>query len=217
MRLRRIILFMSLLLGPWLVRAQNAQPAIITFDADLLSITVDAAEAGQTNTTLSWHVINVSSSQHLVVEQRSLNTWVSVVPGDETLLPVGSLLLPVQHPLDFGPPTYRLRLLDASDNLLDERIISIPYEIPADSQPSIEVFSSSTATLLGGSDGGLNAEHVNVTWKVIDRVPGSNLVFDQVLENGQSVPVELPRDNLWVVSQGSGDLAPVPPLSSNVI
>ncbi len=217
MRIARAVLLTVLLLSIAAgMQAQNAQPAIIDFTADLPAISVSAAEAGATNVTLAWQAVNLSEGQRLVVEQHILGAWQPLVPAEETLQPIGSLLLPVQHPLDFGPPTYRLSLLDAGGALLDQRYLMIPYQDPGGTAPTIELFTSSTAAVLGESlaDG---SARVNVSWKVTNRVPGSNLRFVQQMENGTTVPVELPREHLWVSSSGSGVVSPVPPLSGSVI
>ena len=214
--MRTFIWWLILLVIPQVVLAQNAQPVIVNFEADRAAITVNTAEKGETDLTLSWHVINMLADDQLRLDQRSLGGWVTVLPEGETLPAVGNFLLPLQHPLDFGPPTYRLTLIDSSDEIVDERIVVIPYEIPPDSPPEITLFTTSNPTVVAAALADETAR-VSVSWEVTNRVPGSNLVFEQVLEDGQAVPVELPRANLWIASTGDGVVAPVPPQNSSLL
>lgn len=216
MRKTLIVALIYLTAGVAAVLAQNTQPTIVTFSASPAAITVEAAESGEFETTVDWHAINVTDDQRLVLQQRILGAWVAAAPEDERLPPVGTLTIPVQHSLDFSPPTYRLALVSAADQLLDERILVIPYEIPPDQQPEITLFTASTPTVSAETlaDG---TARVNVSWAVSNRRPTSNLVFEQVMTDGQAVAVELPRANLWIASRGDGVVAPVTPTLGSVI
>lgn len=214
--MRKLILWLIIVAISQVVMAQNVQPAIIRFEADRAAITVNAAEKGTTDLTLSWHVINVTEDTRLQIDQRSLGNWANVLPEGESLPAVGNFLLPLRHPLDFGPPTYRLSLLDADGRLLDERILVIPYEFPADLTPEITLFTTSNLTVVAETLADASAR-VNVSWEVTNRAPGSNLVFEQVFEDGQAVPAELPRANLWVASTGDGVVAPVMPPAGRIV
>ena len=195
--------------------AQNNLPAIVLFTSSQAAITIDAAESGQTDFELAWHVINLGDEHRLLLQQRSLGGWHSMTDEGEILTAVGTRTQTLLHPLDFGPPTYRLLILDTSGTIIDERILTIPYEIAAGLLPEITLFASSTSSVAPEALADSSAR-VNVSWQVVNRVPTANLVFEQVLEDGQVVPVELPRDNLWVGSQGNGVVAPVaPPLSAD--
>ncbi|MEZ4672124.1 MAG: LysM peptidoglycan-binding domain-containing protein [Anaerolineae bacterium] len=52
---------------------------------------------------------------------------------------------------------------------------------------------------------------IPVSWTVASRPDGTNLVFEQIFENGTKVNVELPRTNPYVASSGRGVIAPVYP------
>lgn len=52
---------------------------------------------------------------------------------------------------------------------------------------------------------------IPVSWNVVNRPDGTNLVFEQVFENGAKVNIELPRSNPLVASAGLGVIAPVYP------
>lgn len=212
---RVLVLLAGLLMMVQGAAAQITLPTIITFTSSQNGITVNAAEAGQTEFTLSWHVVSMSEGQQLVLQRRVLGDWVTLTAETEILAASGTRSQPLLHPLDFGPPTYRLLLLDGQGQVIDERVLTIAYEIPATS-PEITLFASSTPAVSEQSlsDG---SARVNVSWQVNNRPPTANLMFEQLLEDGQAVPVELPRDNLWVGSQGDGVVAPVPPQNSSVI
>ncbi|MBZ0303773.1 MAG: hypothetical protein K8J31_28795 [Anaerolineae bacterium] len=196
--------------------AQNTQPTIVTFSADPAALTVDAAESGTFETTLSWAVIHMTDGQRLVLQRRSLGDWVSVLADDETLPAVGTRTVPVQHPLDFDPPSYRLVLVGADGQLVDERFLALAYEVPPDLRPEITLFTTSTPTISGDplADG---SARVSVSWAIRNRLPTSNLIFEQVLDADRAVLVELPRDNLWIASRGDGVVAPVAPALGSVI
>jgi hypothetical protein len=208
------LLLLSTLAG--MVQAQVSPPAIITLTADRDAITVAEAEAGETPVTLAWQVVNMSDSHRLDLLQYRLGSWVSVLPADETLPATGTFITPVEHPLDFSPPAYRLVLFDAADQVLGERVLTLPYAQPADTQPEISLFVTSTATILADAltDG---SARVNVSWAVENRLPGTNLVFEQVQADGSAVLVELPRGNLWIASQGDGVVAPVTPQQGSLV
>ncbi len=193
----------------------TSPPAILTFNIDLPSITVAEAEAGQESAILSWHTVNVSGDQQVVLERYVLNAW---QPLEETLRadspalePVGELAVIVRHPLNFGPPTYRLSILDADGRVLDERVVVVPYDVESVGEgPTIEDFSTG-ASAVSALELAAQAARVVVGWEVANRTPTSNLIFEQVLPDGSAVPVELPRPNLWVASRGQGPVAPALP------
>ena len=187
-------------------------PAIITFEVDLSEITVSQAEAGRTSAILSWHTVGMTGAYRLILESYVINTW-ELLLGPDADPPETSGMLPiiVRHPLNFGPPTYRLSIVDAGGRTIDQRIVMIPYaEEPDADPPKIEVFSTEVESL---STGDLTAgtARVQVSWTVRNRTPTTNLRFEQVLADGSTAVVELPRPNLWVPSSGQGPLAPVLP------
>ena len=82
------------------------------------------------------------------------------------------------------------------------------------SPPTFAYFTTTTTNI--------NAVHlaqrisrVGVSWRVDNRPSNTNLVFEQVLDNGAILNVELPRLVELVSSAGSGQLAPFLPLDSS--
>jgi hypothetical protein len=145
--------------------------------------------------------------------------WVLLNPPDSAPLPpVGSQLVKIEHPRNFGPVTFRLSIVDLSGTVLDERALVIPYDTGAlaEMTPEIQSFATNMQTIDAATiaAGGVQ---VQVTWNVVDRLPLTNLVFEQVLGEDQTVNVELPRTTLWIPSSGTGTVVPVQPTSGNQI
>ncbi len=204
---------------PLSVGAQGEEglpPAIVSFESALTSITVDAAEEGKAPTTLSWHAVGVTDAHRLQLQYFQLNKWITV---DDDLEAVGSSVVNVQHPMNFGPPMFRLALYDDQEQVIDQWVLSIPYEGAAGA-PTIESFTTAERqifydTLYGGS---YFPHFTPVRWRVVNRIPGSNLVFEQVMPDGRAISVEMPRLQRWVSSQGIGQVQsvlPFPAMSSD--
>lgn len=201
-----------LLAGTLTLHAQGDRdlpPTIITFASSVESLTLAEVEAGTMTANLSWQIIGVTSAHRVVLDRYTINGWQSLLTDTaETLPAAGDRDVVVEHPHNFGPPMYRLGVLDSAGRLLDQRIVVIDYELPGDAgDPRIVTFeagveSLDTTALANGT------ARLNVSWDVVDRRPDSNLVFEQVFEGGRIESVELPRPNVWIPSTGQGVLAP---------
>ena len=193
-------------------------PTIISFTSDLPVIAPEAAEAGETTALLSWQTVGMTSSDRIELYAYRLNRWELLLPVDnEPLLADDRHVVTVQHPLNFGPPTYNLMIVDAAGAVLDQRVLMIPYDVP-DNPPPVQIAqfhtdvqALDTLSVLTGT------ARVAVTWDVSHRPPTANLVFEQVLEGGRAESVELPRPNLWIPSMGQGVVAPVPPATGEPV
>ncbi len=207
-----IVLLLALVIGgSWQVAGAAPRPAIITFDSSLKTITLAETEAGQTITTLTWHTIGVTDDYRLTLHQYVLDKWELVFDEDSVPLePDGARVVTVRHPLDFGPPTFLLSIVDTrSNSIVTQRTLTIPYDTAVfTSPPDIDSFTTSAdsvdATKLAAGE-----SSITLTWTVDNRVPTANLVFDQVFEDDTAQSVELPRQTLWVPSSGEGPVAPV--------
>ncbi len=205
----------GVLAGP-LGQVADVPPTIITFAVDMPSIPVADAEAGQRAAVLSWHVVGLTDAHHLEVHAYRITNWEPLLDSAvDSPEPSGVLPIIVRHPLNFGPPTYRLTIVDAAGRVVDQRVVMIPYEVPEDS-PAILDFATD-AISVGAAALAEGTARVMVRWAVANRWPTTNLVFEQVLEDGGAVSVELPRPNLWVPSHGEGPLAPLLPGSADTL
>ncbi|NWG17907.1 MAG: hypothetical protein HXY41_14865 [Chloroflexi bacterium] len=212
---RLAILICAALLAFVGIAGAQPPPAIVDFGCDQTSVVLSAVEARQIPALLSWRVVNLGGDLRLRLDRRELNGWVSLLDEGELLPAAGTRPILIEHPLNFGPPAYRLAVVDAAGAVLDESFIIIPY---ADEEtgraPRIEAFTAARASLYTG-DLEAGSARLEVAWKVADRLPNSNLVFEQVFPDGRSLSAELPRTNLWIASEGQGVVAPVKPEGEN--
>jgi hypothetical protein len=192
-------------------------PTIFTFEGDVPAVTLPDLESGNVTVTLSWHIAHVREGMRVALHTYQGHAWLPV-DTPEPLPPVGSLSVPLSAPMNFGPPALRLSVLDRGGATLDERTLIIPYdpEWLAALQPAIVAFSTPTQSLPAAVLATGQAR-VEVSWEVRDRPPLTALVFDQVLADGRVQNIELPRENLWVPSQGTGQVAPVLPPAGNEV
>ncbi|GAB4513573.1 MAG: hypothetical protein OHK0046_14420 [Anaerolineae bacterium] len=200
-------------------------PVIVSFEAERspedAPLTVNTVESGEIALTLSWQVINAAEDNYyLELSTYRVSEWEEITNEQDGEWPMaGTRTLDLQHPLTFAVPSYRLRLIQTdTGRVLDERVLSIPYDPAAVDAPAPEIVSftvlddsvAASALVAGRA-------RVPVSWQVTNRLPLSNLVFEQLLEDGSAVPVELPRDSLWVSSSGEGVVAPVLPQEGSQI
>lgn len=219
MNIRRAFLLVLLLTGSFLTFAAQAQqppaglpPAIITFESDLLTVSMQAVEAGLVETTLRWHTVGLRQDDRLLLHKYIGNTWYAY-NGElsEPLPPDGELALIVDHPLNFGPPTYRLGIYNGEGEIISARILTLPYDQQSYNQsPEIRVFLSATTEVNAGQLAA-GAATIEVQWEIGGRIPTANLRFDQILDDGTAFSIEQPRSVLWVASKGGGIVRPVLP------
>lgn len=79
----------------------------------------------------------------------------------------------------------------------------------ADDDPRITSFST-TATNVNRTELFNGTARIPVSWETADRPIFATLLFEQVLPDGSSINIELPRSTPWVNSSGSGVVAPRP-------
>lgn len=223
-----LMLLVGLALNNLVTASAAPIPTIISFTSSLDSITVDEAEAGQTTSVLAWHTAGVTADYRLDLQVYRLNSWQPVYDANSVPLETnGSRTVTIYHPLNFGPPTYLLSIVDKHSRIVDQRTLSIPYRmpepIPAETLPlaeaTAEAEEDTTLTTIETFSIGQDAMDANalaqgvaqvqVSWTIFNRTPTSNLVFEQIFTDGSAVSVELPRDNLWIQSAGQGYVAPV--------
>lgn len=228
-------------IGVWVIGAGGVSsvaaqaitpPTIVSFtgrvaaqtapDIAVSQVAINEAEAGGLSLTLSWRVLDASAARHrLILETYRIAQWNVITPEDDPERAwgfAGQRTLDLQHPLNFGEPTYRLRIVDTDEVTIDERVVVIPFDASLGGNlPNITTFD----VIPDGVEGAAllqNTARVEVVWSVSNRLPGSHIVFEQVLDDGSAVDVELPRDNLWVSSFGQGVVAPMlPPLNRQAI
>ena len=194
--------------------APPANVSIRTFTAGTNTVNAAALANHSARVPVSWIVDNRSDGSNLVFEQvLADNSVVNVeLPRDNPF--VSSSGDGVAAPIPPGGTAttiaLRLRVVDlASQNTLAEQTISVNVSNEVVT-PVIRAFQTSVtsvdyASLLNRS------ARVPVSWAVDNRPDGSNLVFEQRLDDNSIVNVELPRSNPFVSSSGNGTAAPYAP------
>lgn len=193
--------------------ANALPPAIITFAADVRTITMEAVESGAASIVLSWKAVGLTESYRMRLHTLQMGAW---APLSEQNLPIeGAARLIVSPTGDFTPPTYRLSILDVEGRILNQHIITIPFDTSVQPQVTIETFTATTAGV-DFVELGQNRSRVPVAWRVRGRPATANLIFEQILPDGRIVTAELPRINRWIPSRGQGVVAPVLPSNEAV-
>lgn len=199
--------------------APDYPPTIISFTSDVMSITLADAEAGQTVAKFQWEILGWQREQHTIsLETYKITGWESLLAPDEAALRnKGNRDVTVEHPNNFGPPTYRLSIADNAGNILDQRMLVIDYNLDAVDEPPRIVSFYADEEAIDPADLANGTARVTLTWNVANRTPDTNLVFEQVLPDGTTVSVEQPRPNIWVPSTGVGAVKPVSPGAGQLV
>lgn len=204
----------AVLLG--MIPAAGAQegfpPTIFRFASDVTAVTVDELEAGTVQAELAWHVAHVTDEHWVILQYYKMNAWETLADRNAGLPPVGTFETTLEPPLNFGPPTFRLLVVDEAGIALDERALVIPFNTEAlEGVAPVVVSFTSTAENVDPAELADGSARVPVAWEVTNRLPQTNLVFEQLLTSDTAQNVELPRGNLWIPSSGEGVVAPVAP------
>ncbi len=193
--------------APPLQGGDKLPPSIIRFTIDLPSVKLSDLEAGDQRAGITWQTVGMNDNYRLLLYYYSINDW-SLVTSDS--LPAnGAATVHVMPSLDFGPPMFRLVIVNRQSQVISQQFVIVPYApLQPGVTPLIDSFTSD-ATTVNAALLTQNQAHVVVSWHVKDRAPTSNLVFEQVLSDGKAVSVELPRLSRWVGSTGQGMVVPV--------
>lgn len=172
-------------------------------------------DSGSLRLSVNWSVMNRPDNANLYFEQilpdgRAVNVelprtveWVNS-SGEGVIAPVASS--------NTTEIVLRLRLYDrVTRRDLDQMIVSVPVQRYTGGV-QIPYFSATVNSLARSQVGQMPLE---IAWEVVNRPPNSNLVFEQILPNGQIRNAEFPRDVLLIPSQGYGTLNAILP-SGNI-
>jgi hypothetical protein len=198
-------LLMTLLLLVIAPTFAQTTPQITAFTADRAAITPDEAESGGVYANLKWTTSGLIASDSVHLQVFVLGAWHDALP--DNLDSNGSLRWAVPHTLDFASPTFRLIIRDGSGRITTTRELIIPYAA-ATGTPEISAFTSSVTLVKESALRAGNTLHI--AWHIRNRPPRANIVFEQILDNGERVSIELPRTNRWIRSSGEGQVKPKP-------
>ncbi|MFN8528872.1 MAG: hypothetical protein U0670_09700 [Anaerolineae bacterium] len=204
MRIRFLLVCFAAALVSVASATAQAIPHIDFFTSDLVTITPDDAESGAVYANLNWSTSGLAAGEQVYVQVFVSGAWHDVRP--EPVPQSGNLRWAVAHTLDFAPPTFRLVVRDTRGNVHASQELVIPYANDPDA-PTL-TFSTNIGYV---SDSFLRAGgHIGIRWEVHNRPARANLVFEQILDDGRILNIELPRQTLWIRSTGEGEVQPLP-------
>lgn len=199
----------------------GARPVITSFSACCATVNAAALNARSALVPVTWNAINRPVTANLIFEQILADGSVVNVELPRSNPWVNSsgngVAAPVPPGGDSKDVNLRLRLIDLlTGRVYDQRTIRLTVT-DSNPQPGNISYFTTPASSVNATELAMRGARVPVTWLVENRPEGSNLYFEQVLPNGQAVNVELPRQNPYVGSQGTGVVAPRLPESGDHI
>ncbi|MEZ4669226.1 MAG: hypothetical protein R3E39_15065 [Anaerolineae bacterium] len=193
--------------------------SITTFSTNAQGVARQALVSNTARVPVVFAVENRPANSNLVFEQLlDNNTLVNIeLPRQDPVIPSsGNGLVAPVAPVNTSVNTVTLRLrvksLNNDQTVYAQKDITLPI-IEAANAPTIRVFTT-TAQNVDNTALTNRTARVPVSWDVVNRPANSNLLFEQVMETGSVINVELPRSNPIVPSSGNGVVAPVPPLQA---
>src|SRR5690606_25840426 len=139
------VITVILLAGTTMLR--TGQPVIESFTADRLAVDYALVEEGVEAVNMSWKAVGLADQHRMRMEAWVAERWVLI---GEDFAPEKSDRIVISHPLTFGPPLYRLSVLDASGNITAEKYLELSYT-EAETEPLIVEFM---APVSGGPQAG---------------------------------------------------------------
>ncbi len=187
--------------------------AITAFSSTAVSVSAGELASRTALVPVKWLASNRPANTNLVFEQVLADGTVENVelPRNDPVVPSSGegVVRPYAPGGDADQITLQARLIDAAGTEYAKRQITLPLET---TEPTgrITTFTTS-ADAVDADELMAGTARVPVTWAVSNRQGNTNLVFEQVMPNGSTFNVELPRENPWVSSTGSGLVAPASP------
>lgn len=217
---------MLLILSSGLASAQDNTPHLTSFATSYERVCREQLLNRAARVPVSWSTANRPVFANLVFEQ--------ILPDGERFNVELPRLIPWVASTDEGmaapimPGQFEqqivlsVRLVNLFTNeTMDELRINLPISegncegFGSDDLPALVTFASSEAQVNRDLLDAGNAR-VPVRWEAVNRPLTATLIFEQRLNDGSYVNVELPRDNPWVNSAGQGMVAPVLPGGDNI-
>lgn len=180
------------------------------------TVSIQEAGAGLERIPISWQVTDRPDGSNLYFEQVmpdgtlrniELPREVEIIPstGSGVIAPVLPLTTPAELRVRVS-----LRFL-AGGATIDYRDILIPAEQPATPPPVAISLSTEQGMTVDPAQMAAGTARIPVVWQVSPRPENTNLFFEQVMDSGLLINVELPRTDPIVPSAGIGVVAPVLP------
>jgi len=199
--------------------ATAVTPAITNFSTSSTNISRASLTDKSARVPVSFAVENRPDNSNLVFEQVLSDTSsVNVeLPRQNPIIPSAGngLVAPVAPAATATSVLLRLKLVNLADNsTIVQRDLSLPIVDVTVAKPTIKSFTTTatSVTLAALTD---KSARLPVSWAADNRPNNSNLFFEQILDNGSTVNVELPRSNPFVSSSGNGVVAPIAPSNAS--
>lgn len=192
---------------------------ILSFSANATLVSASALNSRIARVPVSWSMGYRPENTNLVFEQVLSDNSIVNVELPRTIAWVPSEGIGVAAPVPPGGNAtsikLRVRLVNLADSsTLDTKELTLPIgDAPA---AAIRTFTTSFISV-NTSELMNRTARVPVSWVVDNRPDNSNLVFEQVMPDGASINVELPRSNPYVASEGNGMASPALPATGNSI
>ncbi len=192
---------------------------ITNFSTSSTDVTRTSLTDKSARVPVSFAVENRPDNSNLVFEQVLTDTSsVNVeLPRQNPIIPSAGngVVAPVAPAASATSILLRLKLVNLADNsIITQRDLSLPVVDVAVATPTIKSFTTTATnvTLAALND---KSARLPVAWAADNRPNNSNLFFEQILDNGSAVNVELPRSNPFVSSSGVGVVAPIAPSNAS--
>jgi hypothetical protein len=207
--------------------AQDSAPVVIAFGTTTEIVDRSMLSGRRVRIPVMWQAENRPLLANLYFEQVLPDGSAINVELPRAFFPVPlsgtGVVAPIEPPDAAAEIVLRLSLRDLfGPRVYSERQFSLPIADTGDpgsdegDVPTITRFVAGSAEVNRSQlvDG---TARISVEWEVINRPLTANLVFEEVPEPGSRINVELPRENPWVGSSGSGMVAPRLPNSGGQI
>ena len=218
-----VIVFLSAVIIGGAQAAQNHAPAVIAFGTTTEIVDRSALNGRRVGIPVTWQAENRPLLANLYFEQILPDGSAINVELPRAFFPVPlsgtGVVAPIEPPNGVEEIVLRLSLRDLfGRRVFDERQFSLPIGVTGDAGsdagdvPAISAFSAENSSV-ARTQIESGAARIPVSWRIENRPLLANLVFEEVLEPGSSINVELPRDHFWVGASGSGMVAPRLPVT----
>lgn len=198
-----------------------AAPEITSFTTTAPAVNADALANRSARVPVAWDIVSRPNNSNLLFEQVLADgdtVNIELPRGDPTVPSSGTgVVAPIAPEGEAAEITLRARLIDLSTgDTYTQRDLTISITTEPLGEPEIVSFTAADAAADAGQlvDG---TARIQVYWQVDNRPDGSNLVFEQVLPDGSTINIELPREDPLVPTAGAGQVAPVLPGEADAI
>ncbi|HLU11503.1 MAG TPA: hypothetical protein VK003_17645 [Oceanobacillus sp.] len=201
----------------------TATPMIRFYRVNAENVSSAELAAGTARITVSWEVANRPPNSNLFFEQilsdgRVVN--IELPRPDPIVNSSGDgLIAPVAPGGDAQSIQLSLSLVGLDNfRLYDQEIVTLPIvtQTPTPTGEPFNLTFSTTVSSVSRQELAMGTARIPVSWSVSPRPVDTNLYFEQVLPDGSTLNVELPRSNPIVNSSGNGVVAPILPSGQNV-